>query len=97
MIAARGWARCEGFLVSDTAKTAGPSPVGSWRHRRRIIHCVLVYCGAFAAFMTWRYPDSVVVGQAVLGAFSLATLTVGCYVFGATWDDANARRMGVKP
>lgn len=73
------------------ADPAAPTPPGSWRYRRRIIHLTLTWCGVFVPVMTWRYPDSTVVSQAVLGALALAGGTIGSYVFGATWDDKNAR------
>jgi len=74
--------------VSDTPEI---SPPGSWRYRRRIISATLIWCGAFVPVMTWRYPESSIVSQAVLGALALAGGTIGSYVFGATWDDKNAR------
>jgi protein-S-isoprenylcysteine O-methyltransferase Ste14 len=71
---------------------AGPSPIGSWRYRRRIIHAVLAWCAVFVPVMTWRYPESAIVSQAVIAAIGLAGGTVGSYVFGAVWDDNNSRK-----
>lgn len=76
--------------MSDPA----PVPPGTWRHRRRIIHATLTWCAVFVPVMTLRHPDSAVVSQAVLGAIALAGGVVGSYVFGAVWDDKNARSAG---
>ena len=42
-------------------------------------------------WLTERHPDSPLVSQVVLGLIALAGGVIGSYVFGATWDDANAR------
>lgn len=70
------------------------SPPGSWRFRRRIIHATLIYCAVVVpALVVWR-PDSPLVSQVVLALVGLAGATIGSYVFGAVWDDHNARRAG---
>jgi hypothetical protein len=69
-----------------------PTPPGVWTKRRRIIHATLIYCAvAVPAFTVWR-PDSTLVAQVVLALIGLAASVIGAYVFGATWDDKNARR-----
>ena len=71
-----------------------PVPPGTWTKRRRIIHATLIYCAvAVPAFTVWR-PDSTLVAQVVLALIGLAASVIGAYVFGATWDDKNARGRG---
>lgn len=68
-----------------------PSPPGSWRYRRRIIHATLIYCAVAAPALTvWR-PESAMVAQLAMALVALAGGTIGTYVFGAAWDDKNAR------
>lgn len=70
---------------------AAPTPPGSWRYRRRIIHCTLIYCAVVApALAVWR-PESAMVAQLAMALVALAGGTIGTYVFGAAWDDKNAR------
>jgi hypothetical protein len=71
-----------------------PTGAFEWKRRRRIIYATLMFC-AFAA--------GVLLGAAVDGrdtsylhaitycVFGLATSVIGSYVFGAVWDDKNAR------
>lgn len=70
---------------------AAPTPPGSWRYRRRIIHCTLVYCAVVVPGLALRFPESPLVSQLVLALVALAGGTIGTYVFGAAWDDKNAR------
>jgi hypothetical protein len=71
-----------------------PTPPGTWTRRRRIINATLVYCAVVVVWLTERHPDSALVSQVVLGLIALAGGVIGSYVFGATWDDANARKAG---
>lgn len=71
-----------------------PTPPGSWRYRRRIIHWTLIYCAVTAPALALRYPESPLISQLVLALVALAGATIGSYVFGATWDDKNARVAG---
>lgn len=80
--------------MTDTSQPAGPVPPGSWKYRRRIIHAVLTYCALAVAGLTVRYPESALVAQTVIALIGLAGGVIGSYVFGAVWDDANARKAG---
>ena len=72
--------------------TPAVSPPGSWRYRRRIIHCTLVYCAvAVPALTVWR-PDAPLVAQIVMALIGLATTVIVTYAIGAAWDDKNARK-----
>lgn len=73
--------------MADDTRT----PPGTWTRRRRIIHLTLIYCAVLVVWLTERHPDSPIVSQAVLGLLALAGAVIGSYVFGATWDDKNAR------
>jgi len=73
------------------SNSAAPTPPGSWRFRRRIIHWVLIYCAvAVPGLMIWR-PDAPLVAQVVMALIGLATTVVVTYVIGAVIDDKNAR------
>lgn len=71
-----------------------PTPPGTWTRRRRIINATLLYCAVAVVYLTERHPESALVSQVVLGLIALAGGVIGSYVFGATWDDANARKAG---
>ena len=71
---------------------AAPSIPGSWKFRRRIIHCTLIYCAvAVPALTVWR-PDAPLVAQVVMALIGLATTVIVTYALGAVWDDKNARK-----
>jgi protein-S-isoprenylcysteine O-methyltransferase Ste14 len=69
----------------------GPVPPGTWTRRRRLAYLVLAYCAVMVPAMTFWSPDSVLVGQTVIALVGLAASTLASYIFGATWDDKNAR------
>jgi hypothetical protein len=70
----------------------GPTPPGTWKHRRRIIHATLIYCAvAVPGFTVWR-PESALVAQVVMALIGLATTVIVTYALGAVWDDKNARK-----
>lgn len=71
--------------------TETPTPPGTWTKRRRIINLTLLYCAVMVVWLTERHPDSPLVSQVVLGLIGLAGAVLGSYLFGATWDDKNAR------
>jgi hypothetical protein len=70
----------------------GPTPVGSWRFRRRIIHCTLIYCAIVVPGLTIWKPDAPLVAQVVLALIGLATTIIVGYIAGAVVDDNNARK-----
>lgn len=65
---------------------------GEWKRRRRIIHATLIYCGAAIPALTVWNPESNLTHQTILALISLAGAVIGSYIFGATWDDSNARK-----
>lgn len=69
-----------------------PAPPGTWKHRRRIIYATLVYCAAAVIWMIERHPESSLVAQVAIALVGLAGAVIGSYVFGAVWDDLNARK-----
>lgn len=78
--------------MSDPA-AAQPAPVGSWRFRRRIIHCTLIYVAVLVPVLTWRFPDSTLVSQTIVTLLGLAGTVICTYILGAAWDDKNARKV----
>lgn len=65
---------------------------GEWKRRRRIIHVTLSYCALAVPVLTIWNPESNLTHQTVLALIGLAGAVIGSYVFGAVWDDANARK-----
>jgi len=70
------------------------TPPGTWTKRRRLVHITLIVCAAWGIWLSERYPDSAMATQVVLALIALAGGVIGSYVFGATWDDKNARNSG---
>lgn len=65
---------------------------GEWKRRRRIIHATLSYCALAVPALTVWSPDSNLTHQTVLALIGLSGAVIGSYVFGAVFDDANARK-----
>lgn len=58
-----------------------------WRTRRRIVFATLLFCAAVVGrFAFFDHADTRVGEALVTGAFLLAGMVVGSYVFGATWE-----------
>jgi hypothetical protein len=66
----------------------------SWRIRRRVIVATLTFCAAGVAYLIAAGDDTRLHESIANGLILLAGSTVGSYVFGAAWDDANAGREG---
>lgn len=68
-----------------------PYSTAPWEKRRRLIHGILVFCALGITYILWRALDLRIYETALLGFFALAGSTIGSYIFGAVWDDNNAR------
>lgn len=66
---------------------------GSWRLRRRFLYLVNLFCAGVVAYVLWRGLDTGPAEAAVTMSFLVMGASVGSYVFGATWEDINARRI----
>ncbi len=67
--------------------------IGKWSIRRRIILCTLVFCAVVVLTALFdKEIDPEVAKTAIGQAFLSASMVIGSYVFGATWDDKNARK-----
>ena len=62
---------------------------GAWRHRRRIIYGTLMFCAFCIIYLMFYGSDTRLNESIVSSAFLLAGGVIGCYVFGAVWDDKN--------
>lgn len=62
---------------------------GSWRMRRRIIICTLIFCALEAGYITIFGTDTRLNETIVNAAYLLAGTVIGSYVFGAVMDDKN--------
>lgn len=69
--------------------------MGVWHQRRRYMCAVTAFCMGMIAWATQTGGDSVVLQTVVLGGFTLIGAITGCYVFGAAWDDKNAREFAL--
>lgn len=61
-----------------------------WKIRRRIVFASLAFCAgvivyALGSDKTWL--DTATRQTAITQGFWTAGMIIGCYVFGATWDD----------
>lgn len=75
----------------------GPSVPGTWKQRRRIIHGTLAFCAGAVGYIVWAPGDAItapVHATIATALIALAGGVIGSYVFGAVWDDHNARRAG---
>lgn len=64
-----------------------------WKHRRRIIYATLIFCAIEVAYLTVRGSDTSLNQAIVTSVVLLAAAVIGSYVFGATWDDSNKRKV----
>jgi hypothetical protein len=58
----------------------------SWKHRRRFLYAVTLFCSAVVAYVLYAGMESRVAETAVTMAFLTITGCVGGYVFGAAWE-----------
>lgn len=69
-----------------------------WVRRRRLIYGTLVFCG-FGALMlhvaAWLGMNSALLNTLTVSNYGLAGSMLGSYIFGAAWDDKNAREAEV--
>lgn len=66
-----------------------------WKRRRRIIYATLIYCAvSTAAIQTAALfgVDTELLRTLAWNNFGLSGSVIGAYVFGAMWDDMNARK-----
>lgn len=68
-----------------------------WHRRRRLIYYTLIFCMLAAASLIWAGlggMDSTLLNTLTVSNYGLAGAVIGSYVFGAVWDDRNARVYG---
>jgi|TARA_A100001391_G_scaffold44812_4_gene26285 DMSO reductase anchor subunit len=73
---------------------ANPHGQFEWKRRRRIIYAALIFCALEVAYLTVLGTDSALNATIVTSLILLAGSIIGTYVFGAVWDDLNARKLG---
>lgn len=72
-----------------------PHVAGSWKLRRRVIFGSLAFCAVGISAVLASPGDAVTApirGQIALALIGAALGIIGSYVFGAVWDDSNARK-----
>lgn len=74
--------------------TKFPTGQFEWKRRRRVIFATLAFCAAEVAYLTIWGTDTGLNNTIVTSLILLAGSVIGSYVFGAVWDDANARKYG---
>lgn len=70
--------------------------VGSWKIRRRFMFITCLFCAVVIAFILVADLDTEVAETALTMSFLTLMSVVGSYVFGAAWDDKNARESNVR-
>jgi hypothetical protein len=69
-------------------------PPSEWKKRRRVIHLSLIFCAVgIADIIVWPGDANTAVSRANIATQLIygATGIIATYVFGAAWDDKNAR------
>lgn len=67
--------------------------LGSWTVRRRFLFAVVGFCMGVVSYILWKDMTSTVAETAITMAFLCITSAVGGYVFGATWEDVQTRKI----
>jgi hypothetical protein len=65
-----------------------------WGRRRRMVYGILLFCAAVIGYLTIWGSDTALQRDISQGAWLLAASTSGSWIFGAIWDDLNARKWG---
>jgi hypothetical protein len=63
-----------------------------WRIRRKVIFATLLFCAVEVGYLTLAGQDTQLHQAIATSLILLAGSVIGSYVFGAIWDDANARK-----
>ena len=71
-----------------------PDEKDTWRYRRRFMLAAVSFCMAVVVYVLWKGTEGAVAETAISMSFICLISIVGSYVFGATWDDKNARTPG---
>lgn len=69
-----------------------------WVRRRRLIYGTLAFCGAGSLMLhvaAWLGMNSTLLNTLTVSNYGLAGSMLGSYIFGAVWDDKNAREAEV--
>lgn len=70
--------------------------LGSWKVRRRFMFAVSGFCVLVVAGTLLSGRADAVAGTAITMSFTTLASIVASYVFGAVWDDHNARAAGLR-
>lgn len=63
-----------------------------WKIRRTVVICVLFFCAFCVLWIMFDNKDRSIYEVIVVSSFGLAFSTIGSYIFGAVWDDANVMK-----
>lgn len=69
------------------------SQPGTWTRRRRFMYAITAFCMVVIGYVLLAGKTGAPAESAVTMSFVVLIGNVGSYVFGATWDDMNARKM----
>ena len=58
-----------------------------WEVRRKIIISTLIFCAGCVLYIMILGPDNALMATIVTGCFSMATMVISGYIFGAVIDD----------
>lgn len=84
-------------LRPTTVATKTGVPISfSWANRRFLIRAILLWCAGEVTYLTVIGADTRLNETIVSGVLLLMGSTIGSYVFGAVWDDRNARQAAVE-
>lgn len=72
-------------------------PKPSWAIRRRFMFATAAFCAAVIAFILIARLDTGPADTAITMAFLVLMSIVGCYVFGAAWEDISLAKFQKGP
>ncbi len=73
-----------------------PATLGSWRFRRLFLFASAAFCMATVGYCLWADKNTQVAEAAVTMSFVYLMTITGSYVFGASWEDTQTRRLMAK-
>lgn len=72
------------------------STPGCWKIRRRFMFSIAGFCVWVISYVLYSGLNTAAADTAITMSFLTLISIVGSYVFGAAWDDKNARNISIK-
>lgn len=79
--------------MSEQRHLSGIDSRASWKIRRRVVNCTLVFCAGIILYLVFYGKDTELNQTIANGLIFLSGSTIGAYLFGATWDQKHKREI----